>query len=174
MEPDILLKSFAYLIVEKGPEGPVLDLASGKGQNGLFLAELGLPVVLADRNSALLGKAKEAATAKKMNVSLWEVDLETGPNSLDEDHYRAMVVFRYLHRPLIPFIKKAIKKRGLLIYETYTTGQILYSRPHNPDHLLEPRELFEWFKDWEVVQYFEGLLENPRRSIAQLVAVKPD
>ncbi|OGP50957.1 MAG: SAM-dependent methyltransferase [Deltaproteobacteria bacterium RBG_13_43_22] len=173
MDPDILLKSFVALITEKDLEGPVLDLACGRGQNGLFLAGLGLPVVLADRNPEALRMAKEAAKRKGRQVTYWEIDLETGQNSLKEDQYRAMVVFRYLHRPLIPFIKKAIKGGGILIYETYTSQQTLYSRPHNPDHLLEPRELFDWFKDWEVVHYFEGTLEHPRRSVAQLVCRKP-
>lgn len=173
MDPDILLKSFVPLIMEKDLKGPVLDLACGRGQNGFFLAGLGLPVVLADRNPDALGKAKETAEGKGLQVTYWEVDLETAQNPLNENKYRAIVVFRYLHRPLIPFIKKAIKPGGILIYETYTSQQILYGRPYNPDHLLEPKELFDWFKDWKVIHYFEGTLENPRRSIAQLVCRKP-
>ncbi len=31
--------------------------------------------------------------------------------------YGAILVFRYLHRPLIPCIKKALRNGGLLIYE---------------------------------------------------------
>ena len=174
MDPDPLLKSFVFLLQERGPTGPVLDLACGRGQNGFFLAELSIPVVLIDRNPELLGKALKAAEGKGLDISFREVDLETGQNPIEEDHYRAILVFRYLHRPLIPFIKKAIKKGGILIYETFTSQQPLYGRPYNPDHLLEPAELFNWFKDWQVIHYFEGLQENPRRSTAQLVARKCD
>jgi tellurite methyltransferase len=173
MDPDILLKSFIPLILENHLPGPVLDLASGKGQNGIFLAGMGLAVVLADRNPVLLEKARKAAERRGLQLTFWEVDLETGKNPLEKDRYRAIVVFRYLHRPLIPFIKKALKPGGILIYETFTTQQPLYGRPQNPDHLLQPRELFNWFNDWEIFHYFEGLLENPRRSIAQLVCKKP-
>jgi tellurite methyltransferase len=173
MTPDSLLKSFAHLLSSQELQGPVLDLACGKGQNGLFVAGLGIPVILADRNPELLEKARKAAEGKGLQVVFWEVDLETGQNPMKEDQYRAIMVFRYLHRPLIPYIKKGIKMGGILIYETFTSQQPLYGRPHNPDHLLEPAELFNWFKDWELFHYFEGLQENPRRSIAQLVCRKP-
>ncbi len=45
--------------------------------------------------------------------------------------------------------------------------------PHNPDFLLKPGELSGWFKDWQVIHYFEGLLENPQRAMAQIVCRKP-
>jgi tellurite methyltransferase len=173
MTPDSLLKKFAFLLRDKSPQGPVLDLACGKGQNGLFLAGLGLPVVLADRNPDVLAESKKAAEKKKLKVNFWEIDLENGQNPLEEEYYRAIVVFRYLHRPLIPYIKRSIKKGGILIYETFTNEQPLYGRPHNPDHLLKPDELFNWFKDWELLHYFEGILEDPTRSMAQLVCRKP-
>ena len=43
--PNPLLKNFASLLLAKDLEGPVLDLACGEGENGLFLAGLGLPVI---------------------------------------------------------------------------------------------------------------------------------
>ena len=45
LAPNLLLKNFAALLLAKDLEGPVLDLASGEGENGLFLAGLGLPVI---------------------------------------------------------------------------------------------------------------------------------
>jgi tellurite methyltransferase len=173
MPPDSLLINHAFLLRGENLEGPVLDLASGKGQNGLYVAELGLPVILADRNPEALQAAQKTAYGRGLQVTFWEVDLETGQNPLKGDHYRAILVFRYLHRPLIPCIKKAIKPGGILIYETFTNKQPCYGRPHNPDHLLKPEELLIWFKDWEVIHYFEGLLEDPPRSMAQLVCRKP-
>jgi tellurite methyltransferase len=173
MTPDSLLKNFAFLLKSENLPGPVLDLACGKGQNGLFVAQLGLPVILADRNPEALEVAKMATHKKGLKVAFWEVNLETGRNPLKKDHYRAILAFRYLHRPLIPCIKKGIRPKGILIYETFTDQQPLYDRPHNPDHLLKPDELLNWFKDWEVIHYFEGLLKDPLRSMAQLVCRKP-
>jgi tellurite methyltransferase len=173
MEPNPLLKTYASLLMEKDLEGPVLDLACGQGQNGLFLAGLGLPVILADRSSEALEEVKMAAEVKNLKVTFWQIDLETGANPLEENHYRAILVFRYLHRPLIPYLKKGIQKGGILIYETFTSDQTRYGPPHNPDHLLRPGELSDWFKDWQIIHYFEGLLEDPPRAMAQIVCRKP-
>ena len=172
MSPNPLLKTYAPLLQEEEHAGPVLDLACGEGENGLFLAGLGLPVVLADRSAEALARAKEQAAGKGWPVTFWEVDLETGVNPLEEDYYRGILVFRYLHRPLLPFLKKAIRKRGILIYETFTTKQTRFGRPHNPDYLLKSGELADWFRDWEVIHYFEGLLEDPPRAVAQIVCRK--
>jgi SAM-dependent methyltransferase len=168
-----LLKKFTSFLKEENLEGPILDLACGEGENGLFLAGLGLPVILADRSPESLAKAKKAAEGKGLDVIFREINLETGVNPLGEEYYRGILVFRYLYRPLIPCLKKGIRKGGILIYETFITEQAKYGRPHNPDFLLKPEELFDWFKDWEVIHYFEGLMENPQRAMAQIVCRKP-
>ncbi|MBA4393872.1 MAG: hypothetical protein C0407_10000 [Desulfobacca sp.] len=173
MEPNPLVETFAQLLKETDLEGPVLDLACGQGQNGLFLAGLGLPVILADHSSEALEEAKRSAEEKDLKVTFWEIDLETGGNPLEEEHYRAILVFRYLHRPLIPCLIKGIHKGGLLIYETFTSEQTRYGPPHNPDHLLRPGELSDWFKDWKIIHYFQGILEDPLRAMAQIVCRKP-
>jgi hypothetical protein len=82
------------------------------------------------------------------------------------------VVFRYLHRPLIPDIKKAVKQGGIVVYETYTVNQTQFGRPRNPAFLLKPGELRDWFSEWEIIHYFEGLQEDPPRAVAQIVCRK--
>ena len=173
MPPNPLLIRYASLLSAADLEGPILDLACGEGQNGLFLAGLGLPVILADRSEDALQSAKSTAREKGLEVSFWEIDLETGGNPFKEEQFRAILVFRYLHRPLIPCLRKGVKKGGLIIYETFTVEQPRYGSPHNPDFLLKPGELSGWFKDWQVIHYFEGLLENPQRAMAQIVCRKP-
>ncbi len=87
--------------------------------------------------------------------------METGENPLEEERYRGILVFRYLHRPLVPYLKRAVCKGGILIDETFTTEQPKYGKPHNPDYLLPPGELAAWFKGWQTIHHFEGLLEEP-------------
>lgn len=173
MLPNPLLICYASLFSTGDLEGPILDLACGEGQNGLFLAGMGLPVILADRNREALAEARRSADEKGLKASFWEVDLETGQNPFKEDHFRAVLAFRYLHRPLMPCLKKGVKKGGIVIYETFTVEQARYGSPHNPDFLLKPGELFDWFFDWQVIHYFEGMLENPTRAMARIVCRKP-
>lgn len=173
MPPNPLLLRFSVLLKDEKMKGPILDLACGKGQNGLYLAGLNLPVILADRSEESLKEARRSAEEKGLTVKFWNVDLETGTNPFKNNSYRAILVFRYLHRPLIPCLKKAIRQGGLLIYETFTREQIRYGRPRNPDYLLNTGELAEWFKEWHIIHYFEGVMENPKRAMAQIVCRKP-
>ena len=174
MEVAELLVAHLELLLEEASRGPVLDLACGDGQNGVFLAERGLGVTCCDISRDALGRAGELAGRRGVRVSLWEVDLERpGINPLQEDTYSAILVFRYLHRPLFPCIRKALRPGGLLVYETFTVEQAVFGRPRNPDHLLHPGELRQAFADWEILHLFEGLKENPRRAVAQLVCRRP-
>jgi hypothetical protein len=81
--------------------------------------------------------------------------------------------FCYLHRPLFPLFKEAVIPGGLVVYETFTTGQRQFGRPNNPDFLLQPGELAALFDDWEIIFQFEGVAKDPDRCIAQVVARKP-
>ncbi len=173
MGPNPLLMTFSHVLEDQSLEGPVLDLACGRGENGLFLAGLNLPVILADRSAEALEAARRSAEGRGLKVEFWEVDLETGRNPLEEEYYRAVLVFHYLYRPLIPCLRKGIRKGGIVIYETFTSEQPKYGQPHNPEYLLQPGELADWFPDWQIIHYFEGLLEDPRRAVAQIVCRKP-
>jgi SAM-dependent methyltransferase len=173
-EPAKLLVKSQRLFQKDILPGPVLDLASGSGRNGVFLAQKGLQVTCCDRSQQALQQAKELAARKGAAIQVWHVDLEREDvNPLPEDSYGAILVFRYLHRPLIPFIKKALRDSGLLLYETFTVEQRQFGKPQDPGFLLKPGELLRIFKDWEIVHYFEGIKENPTRAVAQLVARKP-
>ena len=173
LEPAPLLEKFCGLLNRASPPGPILDLACGRGHNGLFLAAKGFPVILLDQAEKSLGAARHLACQMDLNVKIIRKDLElSGTNPLADFSVAGVLVFRYLHRPLIPFIKAALKPGGTLIYETFTINQAKYGRPKNPNFLLKPLELKDWFSNWEIVHYFEGLKQNPPRAIAQIVCKK--
>lgn len=172
--PADLLKDHLHLLIPENLEGPVLDLACGDGHNGVFLAVKGLNVVLADVSGEALRRAADLAEGSGAKVHLWQVDFEReGGEPLKHKSFGAILVFRYLHRPLFPAIKKAIRQGGILIYETYTTEQPRFGKPRNPKFLLRPGELREAFGDWEIIYDFEGIKPHPERAVAQLVCRKP-
>jgi tellurite methyltransferase len=173
--PDALILDHWDLLAEGALRGPVLDLACGDGHNGLFAAERGFSVVLADLSESSLENAGVEAAHVKGDVTLWHVDLETGrDNPLRVEAYGVILVFRYLYRPLMPCIKKGLAVGGVLFYETFTVEQPRFGRPKNPDHLLNPGELLDWFKEWKVIHHFEGIKDRPKRAIAQIVCRKAE
>lgn len=174
-EPSRLLLNFLDLFTDDSLPGSVLDLAAGDGHNGIALAIRGVSVICCDKSAAVLREAEENAVRSGVSIKTWQVDLENeGVDPLPENAYGGIIVFRYLHRPLIPGIRKAIRRGGILVYETFTLEQQRFGKPSNPNFLLKPGELNDWFKDWEVFHYFEGIMPDPSRAIAQIVCRKPN
>ena len=174
LKPAQLLVEQSRLFFEKTLPGPVLDLACGEAHNSIFLALEGVKVISGDLSSEALERAGELEVECGAEISVWQVDLEpAGVNPLPEQAYGAILVFRYLHRPLIPYIKKALRNGGLLLYETFTVEQPRFGKPRNSDYLLQSGELRHMFADWEEIFYFEGIKENPTRAMAQIVCRKP-
>ena len=173
-EPDRLLRDHLHLFTSVLKQHAILDLACGGGHNGIFLAKKGFPVVFADRAEEALEQVRDRLAAEGMAATLWHVDLEMKDVGLFSSRtFSAVLVFRYLHRPLIPAIRQALMPGGILAYETFTTDQARFGKPKNPAHLLKPGELFSWFRDWEVLYAFEGITGEPQKAIAQLVCRKP-
>lgn len=169
-----LLQSHGALLDPSRTPGPVLDLACGDGRNGIHVARQGLGVICCDRSRSALRRARQEARAQDVRIRLWWTDLEAPERSpLPANTFGAVLVFRYLHRPLIPEIRQAVRPGGYVFYETFTVEQTRYGPPRNPDHLLKRGELAEWFKDWEVLHWFEGELTDPDRAMARIVARKP-
>ena len=173
LKPAQLLLDHLSLFTDGTLPGPILDLACGDGHNGILLARKNLGVICCDKSREAIERARRLATENGVTVEFWQVDLEReGINPLPEEFYGGILVFRYLHRPLIPSMKKALKKGGILIYETFTVEQPKFGKPHNPDFLLRPGELSEWFEHWKILHHFEGIKNNPKRAVAQIVCRK--
>ncbi len=174
LKPAQLLLDHWGLLAKEQPDGPVLDLACGDGRNGVFLAGKGFSVCCWDVSSDALSRARKSAADHGVEITFRQVNLEEEENNpLPEDAFKGIVVFRYLHRPLIDCIKKALKKGGIVIYETFTVDQPKFGKPCNPDFLLKRGELSEWFADWDILHYFEGIMSTPERAVAQIVCRKP-
>lgn len=169
-KPSSLLAEQWPIFREAARLGPIIDLACGNGRNGLFLAANGIPVVLIDWSEDRLTEARRLARQAGVSAQIRRLDLEkAGTDPLADIGAGGIMVFRYLHRPLIPAIRRSIRRGGILMYETFTRDQRRFGRPRNPDYLLQPEELIGWFRDWEILHYFEGIIEEPPRAVAQIV-----
>jgi SAM-dependent methyltransferase len=173
-KPAKLLLDNLELLQGVDADVPVLDLACGTGRNGLELAARGIEVVFADRSADSLKAVEQQLAARNLSGRSWQVDLEEeAVMPLQDLQFSSIIVFRYLHRPLFPALLHAVVPGGLIIYETFTTGNLRFGRPNNPEFLLKPGELKAIFRTWETIRYFEGIKKNPDRAVAQIVARKP-
>jgi tellurite methyltransferase len=164
-----LLSKFKTLFISQGK--PILDLACGNGRNGLYLHQQGFPVQFADKNNAAIERLKMDPLIDKNHCFC--VDFENGDKILKVESYQAIIVYRYLHRPLMNQIREAIEPGGIIIYETFTTENRQFGRPNRDAFLLQHNELKEMFSNWLCLHYFEGIKHNPDRAIAQIVCQKP-
>jgi hypothetical protein len=108
-------------------------------------------------------------------VDAVRVDLETRHGiPLIPASCGAILVFRFLYRPLAAAVVDCLLPGGLLLYETFTIQQLTVEPgPKNPAFLLREGELPELFPTLEVLRYEEGWGTGPRpEAMARLVARK--
>jgi tellurite methyltransferase len=138
--------------------GLALDVAMGKGRNAVYLAERGFDVEGIDISTDSVQAALKLAEKHKVKIKARVADLEN--NNVFDAAYDLIIVFNYLQRSLFPHIKRSLNQNGMVVYETFTIDQPRFGRPHNPDYLLGYNELLEYFRDFRVLRYQEGIFEN--------------
>jgi SAM-dependent methyltransferase len=174
-DPSPFLSELADAIAVASARGPVVDVACGRGRHALWLAARGVPVLGIDRDAEALAALRERARAGRLPVRGVRADLEAAAFPLRPESCGALLVFRYLHRPLAPALSAALRPGGLLVYETFTVHQReLGTGPRNPAFLLEPGELPRLFPELEVVSRGEQITGGEHASAtARLFARKP-
>lgn len=162
--PDPLLLQYTPPTGSAGKRA--IDLACGRGQNGLWLAEQGYRADLLDISRAALTQARAEAGRRglrTLNFLLTDLDQPAiEPESTD-----LIAVFRFLKRPLFPVLRAALVPGGRIIYATFHTGYLQVQPSFNPVFLLEPGELEAQFADWRVLRAVED------EQMSQVVAIKP-
>ena len=145
-EPDPILVVNAVLL---DGQGTALDVACGVGHNAIFLAQRGYDVVAIDGSLSGLRYGRAVLQNTKLPVSLVVADLEA--LSLPMDFFSLVLVVRYLYRPLIAQLKRALRPGGLIIYKTFNVNYQRERPAFHPDYLLEPGELATIFADFELI-----------------------
>jgi SAM-dependent methyltransferase len=160
--PSNLLVDFVHL----ANKGKALDIAAGLGRNSLFLAESGFFVDAVDISDVAIEKLKTL----HQNINPIHADLKIYRPS--ENTYDLIINFNFLERSLFPYIKEALKKDGVLIFETFLEGSVAKT---SRDFLLRKNELLHSFLSLHIVYYQEKQVINCKNEVsykAQLVAIK--
>jgi rhodanese-related sulfurtransferase len=149
--------------------GRVLDVACGRGRHALLLAGAGFDVTAIDRNADTIARLRAVADRLGFRLTAEVIDLETDPPpTLGSQEYDVVLVFNYLHRPLMPALRNATRTGGRIFYETFTTRQAERGHPRNPAFLLEPGELEQLMVPLTILRSRAGDIDG--RWIASVVA----
>lgn len=150
---------------------PVLDLACGGGRHGRLFLDRGHPTTFLDKDTGAVADLMDRSDA-----TILETDLEDGSAfPLIGQRFGAVVVTCYLHRPILAEIVDAVAPGGVLIYETFATGNEAYGHPAREAYLLEDGELLRAVEGHLSVRAYEhGYDEVPKPGIRQRIcAIRP-
>lgn len=155
------------------PVGRALDVACGDGRNTLYLARRHFAVEAVDIAFAGLMRARQEALQRGLSARFIQANLDDF--ALPPGRYDVVVNVRYLNRPLLPVLKKAVRVDGMVVFETFLHEQAEIGHPRNPAFLLARGELARMFSDFNVLVYEEGLFETERDKafLARMLAQRP-
>lgn len=167
-QPSRFVMDAVSALAANTPPGRALDVAMGSGRHAIPLAALGYRVFGVDRDQQRLRAALHAARARGLTLRVWAADL-TGA-TLPESRFDLIVCTRFLDRALFPVLARALAGGGVLVYETFTTGQLALGRgPRSLDHLLKPGELAAGFPTLTRLHYEE--VTEPE-AVARIIAAR--
>lgn len=148
--------------------GKVLDVACGRGRHALLLASAGFDVHAIDCDEDAIRFLQATADRLGLSLSCEVVDLEAATVPALPGPCDAILVFNYLHRPLMGSLRGALAPGGRLFYETFTVQQAERGRPSNPAFLLNAGELPGLVAPLSVLRSREGEFDG--RWVASVVA----
>jgi 2-polyprenyl-3-methyl-5-hydroxy-6-metoxy-1,4-benzoquinol methylase len=169
-------KQAAQILIENQhllPEsGKALDLACGLGANALLLAKHDLETHAWDISKEAITKLDQKA--EKLNINLITEVRDVINNPPAQNAFDVIVVIHFLERQIIKCLIKALRKNGLIFYQTFTKDKVSDTGPKNLDYLLDKNELLTLFKDFNILVYREegsvGDKNKGLRNEAMLIA----
>jgi SAM-dependent methyltransferase len=166
LEPSAWVHRFGHLIA---PGSTVLDVACGHGRHARWARAAGHPVVAVDID--VTGVADLAADPGSEVVGH---DLESGDWPFAGRRFGAIIVANYLDRGRFDAWVASLAPGGVLLVDTFGSGNEAFGRPRNPAFLLAPGELLAAFGHrLQVVAYEAGIEALPRPAVRQrLCAVR--
>ena len=165
--PSMILTEFCHL----ASPGYALDIATGNGRNAIYLAQNKFKVDAIDISN--IGIKKSAIDPSKINFIHQDLD----HFNLKQNHYNIVVNCKFLDRSLFPQISQSLKKKALLIFQTFLKPQdsIIKKNKSTKSHYLLPNELLDVFSELHIVYYSEHkteIINGISFQIASLVAIK--
>ncbi len=152
--------------------GRALDVACGAGRHALLLAERGWQVTAVDASSVALELLQARAAESGLTIDARVADLGRGDFIIEPNAYDLIVLTCYLQRDLFPAIRAGVKMGGAIVAVIALVDDDPQVKPMNPAFLLQPGELREQFRGWELLHDTEGRSAG-KRAMAELITRRP-
>lgn len=155
--------------------GHALDYASGLAGNATYLAAKGYQVSAWDLSETAVNKIKTYAKTHELDIQAACYDLENNAPQI-KNKFDLVVVSFFLHRETLRYLYDALKKDGLLFYQTFSGLPVNGYGPSREDFRLRHNELLGVFPDMQLLFYREddenATGENARQGLTYFVAKK--
>lgn len=170
--PSALLKEWLPRLSISSPDPRAADIGCGAGRNSLYLARMGWSVAALDISQVALNRLAARAAAEKLPIVCTQADLEAAaplPRALsNDDDYDLVMMMRYTNLPLIDDLKPSLKTGGYLMVELHLQSDADVVGPRNPKFRVAPGILREAAAGLDIVEYREGLFDEPDARVAAL------
>ena len=150
--------------------GRALDVACGPGRHAIAMARRGWDVDAVDSSAVACEMMRASGVA---GVHIFEADLELEQFRIAPSSYDLIVICCYLQRDLMPAIRAGIRAGGHALMVIPMVDEREGVRPMNRQFLLNDGELREYFADWTIKHYREGIPADAHRKQVQMLAQKP-
>ena len=154
-----------------------LDVGCGAGRDSVYLASRGYRVKAVDNRAGHLRTVERFAARNGVAVETAKLDLKKAgagaAEAFDAWAPHLVVVVRFLHRPLLGVLMRALQPGGCLVYEHFKIGAEAFGSPSKPEDLLNPGELRGLLAGWDLAVYNEEGTLDDGRPMVRVVAFKP-
>jgi len=158
-EPSAVLLSLERYLPQRGR---AIDVAGGTGRHGIWLAQHGLDVTIADISRNGLQIAQQRAAEAGVAIHPLEVDLQEQP--FPEGPWDLIVSVCYLWRQLFEVYPSALAPGGTLVVIQPTKKNLERHAKPPADYLLDEGELQRLVSGLEMIHYAEGWLADGRHD----------
>ena len=153
------------------PMGRALDVACGAGRNAVFMAQAGYQVDAVDISAEGLGRARQEAQSRGLDINWIEQDLDK-PYQFDTN-YDVIIVMWYVNLGLISQLCDCLSPGGYLLCEEHLVTDQQVIGPTNLNYRVAPGALAETASALDILLYQESIetvAEGEQVASARLVA----
>lgn len=133
--------------------GRLLDIASGRGRNGLHLAKSGYDVLAVDISNIGLEAIQDAAKLNNLNIKTLLLDLDHPQALMSDGPFDNVIIINFKPlKNLLDLMPDLLVAGGKLLWCSFNELQIDVSG-FNPDKALYPAEFVSHFKKLNLIDY---------------------